>query len=247
MNARQNLSLNCDLGETMHINDQSIEHIVMPFIDMANIACGFHAGNTEVMKSCILLALEHGVKVGAHPSYPDRENFGRVSMALKGADIADLRYQQLRTIDAIADECGTTIDYVKPHGALYHDMMHSDGVFQGVLQAVKLLDPEMPLMIMASPHNDKYRKSAQRLGVHLIFEAFADRRYTDQGVLQSRDIDGAVYQDQQQILQQALILASGFVISESGKKLPLAASSLCVHGDNQAACAMIQRIKSALT
>lgn len=241
------LLLNCDLGETDRITEQSIEHKMMPYIDMANIACGFHAGNTQVMKACIELALEHGVKIGAHPSYPDRENFGRVSMALNTADIADLMYQQLRTIDAVADDCGTALDYVKPHGALYNDMMVSDAVFEGVLQAVKLLNPDLPVMVMATPQNHLFAARAESMGVQLIFEAFADRRYTDQGLLESRLNDGAVYSSEVDILTQVnSIVASQTVITATGRELVIKANTLCVHGDNEYSVALIEKIRSSI-
>ena len=247
MRITQNLSLNCDLGETEKLTLNSIEHKVMPHIDMANIACGFHAGNTQVMKGCIELALAHKVKIGAHPSYPDRENFGRVSMALNTADIADLVYQQLRTIDAIADDCGTTLDYVKPHGALYNDMMLSDAVLQGVLQAVKLLDPNLPVMIMATPQNDKFAARASAMGMTLIFEAFSDRRYTDRGLLESRQNDGAVLTTAEAIISQVeSISQQQTVLSSTGGVLNIEASALCVHGDNEQAVALIEKIKQAL-
>ncbi len=241
------LLLNCDLGETDRITEQSIEHKIMPYIDMANIACGFHAGNAQVMKACIELALEHGVKIGAHPSYPDRENFGRVSMALNTADIADLMYQQLRTIDAVADDCGTALDYVKPHGALYNDMMVSDAVFQGVLQAVKLLNPDLPVMVMATPQNHLFAARAESMGVQLIFEAFADRRYTDQGLLESRLNDGAVYSSEVDILTQVnSIVASQTVITATGRELVIKANTLCVHGDNEYSVALVEKIRSSI-
>lgn len=248
MNTAQKLLLNCDLGETEKLTPDSIEHTVMPIIDMANIACGFHAGNTQVMKACIELALEHDVKIGAHPSYPDRENFGRVSMALNTADIADLMYQQLRTIDAIADDCGTKLDYVKPHGALYNDMMLSDAVLQGVLQAVKLLDPTLPIMVMATPQNDKFAARAQAMGLTLIFEAFADRRYTDKGLLETRQNDGAVFTQENHILEQVSGLASHQTVeTNTGQTVNIVASALCVHGDNEQSVSLIKKIKQALT
>ncbi len=241
------MKLNCDLGEAEKILEDSIEHKVMPYIDMANIACGFHAGNTQVMRACIQLALENKVQVGAHPSYPDRENFGRTSMALNPADIADLMYQQLRTIDAIADEFETQLDYVKPHGALYNDMMLSDAVFDGVLQGVSYLDSNIPLIVMATPRNEHYQTRAKAKGINLIFEAFADRRYTDQGVLQSRLEDGSVLNESELILKQAQLIKAGQVETVSGKLLNIEADSLCVHGDNETSVSIVKELKAVLS
>ena len=240
------IKLNCDLGETERITDDSIELQVMPHIDMANIACGFHAGNSQVMRACIELALANNVAIGAHPSYPDRENFGRQSMDLNRADIGDLVYQQLRTIDAVADACETSLDYVKAHGALYNDMLLSDEVFYGVLQGVAQLDSRLPVMMMATVANKAYQDKAKALGIELIFEAFIDRRYSNSGRLQSRKIEGAVYHKASDMLAQLEQLLEGQVISASGKPLAIDASSLCVHGDNAESVALIQQIRQVM-
>jgi len=234
------LELNCDLGECDRLDDNSLEAQIMPLIDAANIACGFHAGNNTVMKQCIQLALQHQVKIGAHPSYPDRENFGRESMPLSPIDISDLVIQQLSQFDAIADDCGAQIDYVKPHGALYNDMMLSDAIMQAIIKGVQYIRPDLPLMIMATSRNSHYQTLADQYGISLIFEAFADRRYTDQGLLESRQIAGSVYSSKEQMLAQAKQLQEGFVLSASGNKLEVQAQSLCVHGDSENAIAFIQ-------
>ena len=156
-------------------------------------------------------------------------------------------YQQLRTFEAIADDCGASLDYVKPHGALYNDMMQSDAVLQGVLQAVKLLDPRLPVMIMATPHNDKFAARAETMGLTLIFEAFADRRYTDQGLLESRQNDGAVLTDEEKIIEQVNgLVETQTVISNSGRSINIVASTLCVHGDNEHSVGMIEKIKQVV-
>ena len=240
------MQLNCDLGETERIDANSIEHQVMPHIDMANIACGFHAGNQRVMRDCMLLAQTHGVQIGAHPAYPDRENFGRQSMALGQADIADIIYQQLSTMQQVAEDCGCALDYVKPHGALYNDMLLSPAVLAGVLQGVAAADAALPIMMMATPANAEYQARAAKTQQQLMFEAFSDRRYTDQGRLQSRDIAGAVFDDASQVLAQVDTLLAGFVHTANDKPLPLVAESLCVHGDNAASVALIATIRARI-
>ena len=242
----EKLTLNCDLGEADALHDQSPEHHVMPYIDMANIACGFHAGNRQVMRDTVTLAKAHNVAIGAHPSYPDRENFGRRSMQLGKADICDLVTQQIELLDAICDEAQTKLHHIKPHGALYHDMMQHEQVLQGILEALRHAGYDVPLLMMATADNDHFRKKADSYGIEIWFEAFADRRYTDETRLASRDTPGAVLSDPQLILAQAQALAAGEpIISETGKALAMDAQTLCVHGDNKHAVAVVKAIRQA--
>lgn len=242
------MKLNCDLGETDRLTDDAVEHLVMPHIDMANIACGFHAGNSQVAKQTIELAKKHKVAIGAHPSYPDRENFGRLSMQLSKADICDLVYQQIRLIDALSDDLAHPMSYIKPHGALYNDMMVSDEVLHGVFEATRALDSKMPLMVMSTLNNQAITDKAHTFGITLIFEAFADRRYDNHGRLASRHLDGAVINSQHDITHQAKALAEGNdILSINQKPLRITAESLCVHGDNPESIAAIATIKSALS
>lgn len=240
------MKLNCDLGETDRLTEESAEHQVMAHIDMANIACGFHAGNRQVMRDTVNLAKAHNVAIGAHPSYPDRENFGRRSMQLGKADICDLMTQQIELLDAICDEANTKLHHIKPHGALYHDMMQHEQVLQGILEALRHAGHDVPLLMMATADNDRFRKAADSYGIEVWFEAFADRRYTDDARLASRDAPGAVHADPQLILAQAQALAAGEpIISETGKPLAMDAQTLCVHGDNEHAVAVVKAIRQA--
>ena len=219
------MKLNCDLGE-----GADCEVAVMPFIDQANIACGAYAGNPELIRETMALAQQHGVSVGAHPGYPDRERFGRVSMNLPPEKIRILGAEQGAGLTELGD-----VDYVKPHGALYHDMMGRDEVLLAIQCAIE----GRRLMVQALPGESKKDTG-------LIFEAFADRRYTDSGELQSRNEVGSVLGEDEILEQVRLLVKEGAVRTISGQRLGLRADSLCVHGDNSAGVRLIPAIREIL-
>lgn len=241
------LTLNADLGECDRLAPNNTEYQLMPHLDMANIACGFHAGNRQVMRNTIALATEHRVAVGAHPSYPDREGFGRQSFALSRANICDLVLQQISLMEALCEDQHVAMNHVKPHGALYNDMMQSDEVLLGIFDAIQHLDNPVPLLLMATPHNALFRQKAQKSGIEVMFEAFADRRYNDQGMLQNRSLEGAVLHEEAAIVQQAQYIANGQPLTTAGgRALIIEAQTLCVHGDNPQAVNAVAAIRNML-
>ena len=167
------MKLNCDLGELQHDNDAQI----MPYIDQANIACGFHASDPLTMQKTVQLAVKYNVSIGAHPSYPDKENFGRISMPFEAAELLAIIHYQVGALASICHSEKTQLRYVKPHGALYNDMMADINIFITVCQAISLIQPSLPLMMQALPETKEYQKIAQNWQIKLIFEAFADRAY----------------------------------------------------------------------
>lgn len=215
----------------------------MPFIDQANIACGFHAGDEHTMRRTLLLAKQHNVLVGAHPSYPDRENFGRRSMALNESQIIDIIHQQINRLLAIAEPLAIAINYVKPHGALYNDMMVDKAIRIAVLSALSSYPKPLSLMLQATPQQQLHREEASVYGVKLIFEAFADRAYDDKGLLLSRQKIGAVHNQQQTLAQVKQLCQQGTVTTVNGFQLPLTVDTLCVHGDNAQAVEVIATIR----
>lgn len=240
------MKLNCDLGESFGSWQMGLDDAVMPYIDMANIACGFHAGDANVMAHTLKLAKQHGVSIGAHPSYPDLQGFGRRSMALSHSEIVNMLRYQIAALDGMARTAGTQITYVKPHGALYNDMMSKPEVFDAVLEAVAGYYQPLKLMILASAEQQQYRELAGRHGVALLFEAFADRRYTDNGSLTPRNQSGAVLSGDESLAQVTQLVKLGFVTTDSGNTLALKADTLCVHGDNPAALAQLKQIRALL-
>ncbi len=236
--------LNCDLGESHGNWVMGMDAEVMPHIDQANIACGFHAGDPLTMRRTLALAAAHGVSVGAHPAYPDLVGFGRRSMSLSAEEIiADLHFQ-VAALDGMAKNAGIEVSYVKPHGALYNDMMAKPEVRAAILEAVATYHRPLALMLQATPAAGEHRTEADARGVRLLFEAFADRCYDDDGALRSRRKPGAVHSREKMLEQVALLQNEGVVITHGGHTLPLVADSLCVHGDNPEGVQAIREIRA---
>lgn len=244
--SRPALLLNCDLGESFGSWTMGLDEQAMPHIDLANIACGFHGGDPDVMVRTLKLAKQHGVTIGAHPSYPDLQGFGRRSMHCSASEIVNLIHYQVAALDGMAQCQGLNLSYIKPHGALYNDMMAKPEVWQAVLQAVASYHKPLKLMILATADAAQYQQQAAAAGVSLLLEAFADRRYTDAGKLTPRSQAGAVLHGAEVLAQVRQLVAQGSVTTDSGKTLPLAADTLCVHGDNVAAITQLTEIRELL-
>ena len=241
------MKLNCDLGESFGAWSMPVEKDIMSEIDQANIACGFHAGDPLVMKAALDIAKAHGVSVGAHPSYPDLQGFGRRSMAMQANELSACIQYQVSALIGMANIVGTQVDYVKPHGALYNDMMKSKDIRQTVMKSVAAMcQGKLPLMVQATSQNQTISDEAKQHGVPLLFEAFSDRRYTDEGYLQSRQIDGAVLSPQEALVQAKQLIEQGTVTTASGATLSIQADSLCVHGDTAGAVEIARQIRAYL-
>ncbi|WP_329037608.1 5-oxoprolinase subunit PxpA [Pseudomonas aeruginosa] len=241
------LLLNCDIGESFGAWSMGLDAEVMPLIDCANIACGFHAGDPGTMRRTVALAVEHGVRIGAHPGYPDLVGFGRRSLACSAQEVEDLLLYQIGALDGLCRAQGERVRYVKPHGALYQDMMRDPAILAAVLRALAAYDRTLPLMLMSTRDNTAARALGAAHGIELWFEAFADRAYGGAGYLVSRSQPGAVHHDAETVLAQALLLARGAPLRASdGSALALEAQTLCVHGDNPASLAAVRRIRDAL-
>ncbi|WP_346836668.1 5-oxoprolinase subunit PxpA [Microbulbifer sp. SAOS-129_SWC] len=240
------MKLNCDLGEGFGNWQLVDERTVMPHIDMANVACGFHAGDPVGIRRTVRLARECGVNIGAHPAYPDLVGFGRRSMDCSADEITAMVLYQLGALRALCTAEQAQVEYLKPHGALYNDMMRNDAVLRAILAALASAGEPLPLLLMATPDSERYRALAAEYGVPLLFEAFADRRYRADGRLQPRAEDGAVLHDTGDIVRQVEGLCRGEVVTADGTTLQLAADTICVHGDNPAGVATIVEIRRAL-
>jgi UPF0271 protein len=238
--------LNCDLGESYGSWIMGHDADVMPHIDQASIACGFHAGDPLTMHRTLALAARHGVAVGAHPAYPDLVGFGRRSMALSHDELTAALHYQIGALDGMAHSLGHAVSYVKPHGALYHDMMSRPDVRATILQAVAGYHRSLALMLQATAHNDAHRAEADAAGVALLFEAFADRAYADDGNLLPRSRPGAVLGREAMLAQVALLRRERCVTTASGKRLALQFDTLCVHGDNPEGVAAIAAVRALL-
>jgi len=238
--------LNCDMGESFGNWALGLDAQAMPFVDCANIACGFHASDPDVMRKTVAMAVAHDVKIGAHPGYPDLMGFGRRSMACSPQEVENLMLYQIGALEAFCRAEGTRISYVKPHGALYNDMASDFDLLRAAMQAVIRYDRNLPLLVMSTANPEPVRELALEMGVTLWFETFADRAYDANGHLVSRRLPGAVHHERGAIVDQAVALARGEPLTASdGSELYLPADTLCVHGDNAESVAAVKAIREA--
>lgn len=242
------IDLNADVGEADTEDWAKAEAEILRFVTSANIACGGHAGDDASMRKTVKAAKANGVAIGAHPAYPDKENFGRRSLTL-GDDISEsdlekaLRDQILRLIE-IAKEEDMIVSYVKPHGALYNDSVKD--AQKANLVAKVISETDRNLILLGGP-NSEMKKAAQKYGLGFVAEGFIDRRYTDEGHLLSRAKDGAVLRTDAARIEQALSLATQQKVeTDSGGFLSVKAGSLCLHGDSQGALHTAQKARTAL-
>ena len=219
------MDINCDLGEGMS-NDEKI----MPYISSCNIACGVHSGNRNTMKSTVLLAKKYGVKIGAHPSFPDRENFGRKEMFLPKSTLKSQIINQIAALNEIAKKEGVKLHHVKPHGALYNMAAKFNDVAMAVIEAVQFFDEKLILYV---PYDSLVARKAREFKVPYFYEAFADRSYNDDLSLVSRDEPDALIENPIRITETVQqILENNTITSSNGRKVRIKADTVCVHGDN---------------
>lgn len=234
--------LNCDVGEGMD-NDAAI----MPYITSASIACGYHAGDDDTMKKTVELCLQHGVLIGAHPSYPDRANFGRVDMLhdkLKPAEIPELLFDQIHSLKMICEQEGTWLHHVKPHGALYNRAAKDAEVSRMICNAIRDIDPSL---ILYGLSNSITAQEAAYHDLQFMQEAFADRTYQDDGSLTPRNRSNALITETSVAVQQALQLAEEHTVTTvSGKVISVKVDTLCIHGDGPQALTFAKAIYNAL-
>ncbi len=242
------IDLNADTGEADRPDWLAVETAVMAQITSANIACGGHAGNKESMARTVKLAAQHQINIGAHPAYPDRQNFGRQTLVL-GEDIStkDLKQTlmiQITTLCEIAATQGQAVNYVKAHGALYNDAVFDQT--KAMLIAETVADLDNTLWLMGAP--DSYlTQAAKDCGLNFIAEGFVDRRYTDDGHLQSRNEVGAVLESQKDREDQAIaLLEEKPVQTAQNNPLKLSVDTLCLHSDSAGADETARRIRQAL-
>jgi len=233
----KSIDLNADLGEADNADWARNETEMLLHISSANIACGGHAGTEKSMRHMVRGAKKNGVVIGAHPSYPDKAHFGRRSMVLEeDISVAALKtslFAQITRLAEIASEEETFISYVKPHGALYNDAVNDVEKANLVAEIIAAIDPK--LIFVGAP-NSEMGAAAKRHKLKYIAEGFIDRRYTDDGHLQSRNIDGAVIKNQKaRLIQAKKLVTMKRVTTASGKELPVDIKTLCLHGDSAGA------------
>jgi len=241
------IQLNCDMGESFGIWEMGEDKSIMPYINMANLACGFHASDSLTMNKSVKLAVKHNVTIGAHPAYQDLIGFGRRSIPSTDEEISAITLYQLGALSAFCKTQNTKVSYVKPHGALYNDMMKNDDIFKAILKAISSFDDNIKLMILSTPNYKRFKKIASEYGIKLIYEVFADRNYNDDGSLVSRTLKNAVVTNKDEVIRRVKILNKyGYLKSINGEKLFIKADTICVHGDGENALSFIKGLKKVL-
>ena len=223
------LDLNCDMGE---LEDAGHEAALMEYVTSANIACGGHAGDEAAMERTARLALARGVRIGAHPGYPDRANFGRIAIPMPAAEIERTVRRQIERLDAVVRRIGGRIVHVKPHGALYNVAVRNTEVARAIAGGVAAWDPRVTLFGLAG---SAMLEVGRQLGMEVAAEAFADRRYEPDGTLRPRKFADALITDPREAAAQALRFA------REGK-----AQTICVHGDTPGAVDILKACREAV-
>ena len=235
------IDLNCDMGESYGAWKMGADADVMRYISSANIACGFHAGDPATIRKTVRLAIDHGVAVGAHPSLPDLMGFGRRTMKITPQEMYDLVVYQAGAVEAFARAAGAKLHHVKCHGALYNMAAVDEGLSEAMARAVKDLGGDIALYVLS---NSIMMKTAKAQGVRVYGEVFGDRGYLDDGTLAPRGQPGGMIEDAAQSAKQVLAMVEeGYVTSLSGKRVPVAADTLCLHGDQPGAVVFAQNLR----
>lgn len=233
------VDLNADLGEGAPDDDA-----LLALVTSANIACGWHAGDAPLMQATVRAALARGVAIGAHPSYPDRDNFGRGEMQRSPDDVrADVVYQ-VGALAALVRAAGGRLHHVKPHGALYNQAAREPALADAIACAVRAVDPGLALYGLAG---SELLRAAERAGLRAVAEVFADRGYQADGSLVPRSQPGALIHDTGEAVARTLrMVREGVVQAVSGETVPLQAQTVCLHGDGPHALAFARALHSAL-
>lgn len=226
------LDINCDLGEFYGIYDERRDSKIMPYISSCNIACGFHSGDPVAIQKTIRLALENDVAIGAHPSYPDLQGFGRRIMNLSPEELEACVLYQVSALKGMTESQGGTLHHVKPHGALYNHASKDEDTALGIVKAIVQVKPGM---LIYAPANSVLSSVAKDAGLQVRSEVFADRRYEDDLSLRSRKLDGAVLHQKKDVLKQLGNFLKGKVETYGYMELPIEAETICLHSDTERA------------
>lgn len=229
------IDLNCDLGE-----EAGDDEAIMPYITSANIACGFHAGNADVMRATVKLAKKYGVNIGAHPGWKDRENFGRLEMNVPAEEAEEIVFQQIQTLVEIAKAEGVDLTHVKPHGALYNQAAKDRGLAEAIVRAVKRISVDLILVGLAG---SGLCEAGVEAGIRVAGEGFPDRAYNPNGTLMSRSKAGALIESPQKVAGNAIrLIRDGILFGEKVVHV----DTLCLHGDHPNAAKNAKLLREVL-
>mgnify|MGYP006051595933 FL=1 len=239
------IDLNCDLGESFGHYKLGENTAILKYITSANIACGFHAGDPSVMRETVARCMEHQVSIGAHPGLPDLVGFGRREMAISPTEAYDLTVYQIGALHAVATSQGGTIRHVKPHGALYNMAAKNPALAEAIAKAVYDVSPNLILFGLAG---SELITAGQKYGLPIANEVFADRTYTNDGILTPRSNNNAVITSDEAALAQVLqMVKTQTVNATSGETVSLQADTICLHGDGEKAVVFAKMISETLT
>ena len=241
---QRKIDLNCDMGEIPEAIADGTQEALMRSVTSANVACGGHAGDAETMRATIEQAIRAGVAIGAHPGYPDRENFGRLELKMAAKEVADSVFEQVRALANVAESCGAPVVHVKPHGALYNQAVRNRELARAIADGVARWRRDVVLVGLAgSPMLDVFREA----GFVVAAEAFADRRYEPDGTLRSRKFDDALIRNPKEAARQALgMVERGTVMASDGSEVEVVAQTICIHGDTPGATKIAEEVARAL-
>ena len=223
------IHINCDMAESYGNLKSGNDIDIMPFVDAVNIACGFHGGDPLTIFDTITLAHQLNKEIGAHPSYPDLVGFGRRYMEMTPSELYAALVYQIGAVKAMAESIGSKLYHVKPHGALYNAAFSNQNVASVIVDAVKAIDAG--LIIYAQEYS-LIEKTAQKSGITIMNEGFADRKYNNDGTLTHRQLPGAVISSPEEVKEQAFLLIEGKALTISGKIIKVAVDTICLHGDH---------------
>jgi len=237
------IELSCDLGEAEEVAGIETERQIWPMINAANVACGGHAGDEKTMRAAAQLAREHDIALGAHPSYPDRANFGRKSMSIAPADLRSALVAQIAALRDIAAREGVPLQRVKAHGALYNEAHADARIAEVIVEAMLKVDP---LLAIVASDTSRMAHAARANGMEVVREAFADRRYEPNGALVSRTQPDALLSVDEAAAQAALLANEGAVIARDGTKISVEFDTICIHADMEHSVERLRSIRRAL-
>lgn len=244
MSNLQKLNLNADLGESFGPWRMGDDAGMLRAVQSASLACGFHAGDPSIMRKSVAAALAAGVSIGAHPSYPDLQGFGRRSMACSAEEIEALALYQIGALDGIARAAGGRVSHVKPHGALSNDASRDLAVAEPIARAIRAYDKEL---ILLAPALSRLAEAGAAAGLAVAAEVFADRTYeADSSLTPRRQAGAVIHEAEQSLAHVTAMLAAGGIVTRDGKLLPTPIHSICVHGDSPGALATATALHDSL-
>jgi UPF0271 protein len=238
------IDLNCDCGESFGAWEIGADAALLPHVTSANVACGAHAGDPDVMRRTVRLARELGVAVGAHPGYPDLQGFGRRALAMSPEEIEASVLAQIGALYAIARAEGVELAHVKPHGAVANPAAVSPPIAAAIARAVAAFSRDLIFVALAG---SAMALAGVEAGLRMAREAYADRAYEADGTLRSRKLPGALLHDDERCLAQVLsIIRNGYALTVDGQQVPIAADSICLHGDTPGAAERAASLRAGL-